>query len=109
MNLAPAVLIFVFWRRLDFSPDQFLVWRNFSFAAVGLFILLLVLPSSTALDRVSLRHPAADCGPVSHTWTLIVGSCGRVAISAYSTIVLLVWLNFAAHAEYWFPYRLYPL
>lgn len=110
MNLVPAVLFFVFGRRLDFSPGQFLIWRNFSFAAVGLFILLLVLPSSTAVDRIALYIIPLQMAVLSRIpGTLIVGSSGRVAVSAYSIFVLLVWLNFAAHAEYWIPYRLYPL
>jgi hypothetical protein len=30
-------------------------------------------------------------------------------ILLYYGVVLFVWLNFATHAQYWLPYRFYPL
>ena len=33
----------------------------------------------------------------------------RVAVMLYSAAVLFVWLGFATHAQYWLPYRFYPL
>jgi hypothetical protein len=32
----------------------------------------------------------------------------RTAVIFYALLVQLVWLNFAGHAEYWVPYRLFP-
>ena len=50
-----AAAIFAFARpRLDFSELELRLWRNFSLVTVGLLILLLTLPSSTAVDRLSL-------------------------------------------------------
>jgi hypothetical protein len=110
MSLVPAALFFLFRKSLRFSPDEFLIWRNFSLAAVGFLILLLILPSSTAVDRLALyimplqlavlsRVPGAAMRPHS----------GKLLVIAYSFAVQFVWLNYAAHAEYWLPYRFYPL
>jgi hypothetical protein len=32
-----------------------------------------------------------------------------VAVVLYYAAVLLVWLVFATHSQYWLPYRFYPL
>lgn len=110
MNLLPATLFFAFGRRLDFSPEQFSIWRNFSLSAVVLFILLLILPSSTAVDRIALYIIPLQLAVLSRIpGTLMESSSGRMIVSVYSTTVLFVWLNFALHAEYWIPYKLYPI
>ena len=110
MNLVPAVLFFLFRRRLEFPPQQHLIWRNFSLAAFGLLILLLILPSSTAVDRVSLYIMPLQLAVLARVpGSLMSIGAGRAAIIAYSFAVLFVWLNFATHAEYWVPYKLYQV
>jgi hypothetical protein len=32
----------------------------------------------------------------------------KLLVIGYSALVLFTWLNFAVHAKYWVPYRLYP-
>ena len=34
---------------------------------------------------------------------------GKAAVVAYLAAVQFVWLNYAKHAEYWLPYRFFPL
>ena len=34
---------------------------------------------------------------------------GKLAVVGYSLAVQFVWLNFAAHADFWVPYQLFPL
>lgn len=110
MNVVPASLFLLFRRRLDFAPRQFGIWRNFSFAAVALFILLLVVPGSAAVDRIALYIIPLQIAVLSRMpGTVMSNGTGRVVVSIYSALVLFVWLNFAAHAEYWIPYRFYPL
>jgi hypothetical protein len=31
-----------------------------------------------------------------------------IAVLAYSAVVQFTWLNFAGHAGFWLPYRVYP-
>ena len=110
MNIVPAVLLFVFRRRLGFSPDQFLVWRNFAFAAVALFLILLIFPSSASVDRIALYIIPLQIVVLSRIpGTILSSNTGRSVVSLYSILVLFVWLNFATHAPGWIPYRFYPI
>lgn len=34
---------------------------------------------------------------------------GKLTVIAYSLAVQFVWLNFAAHADHWLPYRFFSL
>jgi hypothetical protein len=110
MSLVPATIYLLSMKRFRFLPRDEKIWRNFSLVAWALLVLLLLLPSSTAVDRLALyviplqiailsRLPRAFDSPTRL----------RAAVIGYSALVLFVWLNFAAHAKYWVPYQLYPL
>lgn len=110
MNLVPAMLLLLFRKRLPFSESQYLIWRNFSLAAVGLAVLLVVIPSSTAVDRMALYIIPLQVAVLTRVpGSLVSSGSGKAMIIAYSTAVLFVWLNFAVHAQFWIPYRFYPL
>lgn len=109
MNFVPAMLLLLFRKRFPFSEQQYLIWRNFSLAAVGLAVLLVVLPSSTAVDRMALYIIPLQIAVLSQVPRSLMSSVsGKAAVIAYSTAVLFVWLNFATHAQYWVPYQFYP-
>ena len=110
MNLLPAMLLLLFRTRFLFSDQQYLIWRNFSIAAVGLAVLLVVLPSSTAVDRIALYIIPLQIAVLTHLpGSLMSNGSGKVVVIAYSIAVMMVWLNFAVHARYWVPYTFYPL
>jgi hypothetical protein len=109
MSLVPASLFFLFRKSLRFSPEEYLIWRNFSLAAFVLLVLLLMLPSSTAVDRLALYVMPLQLAVLCRIPGTIMGQLsGKLAIIAYSFAVQFVWLNYAAHADYWLPYRFYP-
>jgi hypothetical protein len=108
MSLVPASLLFLFRSGFGFSPEEYLVWRNFSLAAFGFLILLLVLPSSTAVDRLALYVIPLQLAVLSRVpGTIMAQLPGKLAIITYSFAVMFVWLNFAIHAAYWLPYKFY--
>lgn len=110
MNLVPAMLLLLLRKRLRFSEREYLIWRNFSLAAVGLAVLLAVLPSSTAVDRMALYIIPLQVAVLTRIpGSLMSPGAGKAVIIGYSAAVMLVWLNFAVHAEYWLPYQFYPL
>ncbi len=113
MNALPAVLFLWFRRRFAMLPADRTFWTWMSLGALGFVGLLLVSPSSTAVDRVALywiplqlfvlsRLPNALGKPDGLNGTLVRG------VVAYSAVVLFVWLVFAIHAVYWLPYQFYP-
>lgn len=110
MNLVPAVALILFRRRLQFSPVALRTWTYFSFAALAMPLALLVLPSSTVVDRLSLYLIPLQLAVLPRLAYLFKGrNLGRFLIIVYAASVLFVWLNFAAHAEYWLPYEIYPV
>lgn len=91
--------------RFAFSDVEHRLWRNYSFVAMAMAALLLVSPSSTAVDRVSLYLMPLQLAILSRLpQVLINAALARLLVVAYSALVLFVWLNFAAHASYWLPY-----
>lgn len=109
MNLLPAVLFFAFSRRLGFTEQERLLWRNFSVAAFATLALLFYLASSTAVDRIALYLMPMQLAILSRVpGHILQAGVGKAAVIAYSGAVLFVWLNYASHAEYWLPYQIYP-
>lgn len=110
MNLVPATLMLALGRRLGFPPTEERVWRAFSFAALGLLVLLLVSPSSTAVDRMALYIIPLQIAVLSRAYLLFRGErVGKLVIIGYAFSIQFTWLNFAAHARYWVPYQFYPV
>ena len=109
MNLVPAIALFLFRQRLQFSPINLKMWTYFSVAALAMPIALLVLPSTTVVDRLSLYLIPLQLAVLPRLTYLFKGrNLGRFLVILYSALVLFVWLNFAVHAKYWLPYRIYP-
>jgi hypothetical protein len=113
MNAVPAVLFLLFRKRFRMPKTDRIFWTWMSFVALVFVGLLLVSPSSTAVDRIALfwiplqlfvlsRFPDAMCRQNDHTYIWIC------AVVGYSAAVMLVWLLFAIHAKYWIPYQFFP-
>ncbi len=113
MNAVPALLYLLFERRFRLPDDERAFWRIMALGALVFVGLLLVSPSSTAVDRLALywiplqiyvfsRLPEAlgKPGNSNSVWVL--------AVVVYYALILAVWLNFATHAQYWLPYQFYP-
>ena len=109
MNLVPAILFLLFRKRLRFDEGEANVWHYFSLASLLMPVLLLILPSSTAVDRLSLYLIPLQIAVLPRVQYLFnTRQAGRAVIIFYSMAVMFTWLNFAAHARYWVPYHFYP-
>jgi hypothetical protein len=109
MDLVPAILFLLFRKRLRFDEGEASVWHYFSLAALVMPVLLIVLPSSTAVDRLALYLIPLQIAVLPRIQYLFKRQqAGRAAIVFYSLTVMFTWLNFAAHARYWVPYQIYP-
>ncbi len=109
MNLVAALALWIAGRRMQFSQAERKLWLNFSLASVGFLILLFVLPSSTAVDRMSLYVMPLQIGVLSRI-PLALNSpvAGRALALTYAGLIEFVWLNFAQHSRFWVPYQFYP-
>jgi hypothetical protein len=110
MNLVPAALVLTVGSRLGFTDTERRLWRNFAVASFGLLALVLVSPSTTAVDRIALYILPIQIAVLSRVPRGLMNEwSGKVAVIGYSLAVQFVWLNFAAHADFWVPYRFFPL
>lgn len=110
MNLPPALIYFLFQNRFQLDHQRRTLWRNFSFAAFGCLAIFLYLDASTAIDRLALYLMPLQLFVLSRLPEVFPErqrANGQLvlAVLVYSAIVQFTWLNYAAHAEYWVPYR----
>jgi hypothetical protein len=113
MNAVPAALFLIFRDRFNLTKSQKSFWIWMSIGALIFILLLVVSPSSTAVDRVALywiplqlfvfsRLPQA-MGKIARTQRQWV-----VAVVLYAFTVQFVWLFYADHSYAWIPYQFYP-
>lgn len=107
MNLVPSLLLLWFWRTWKgWFPDY---WFWFWIAAGSVLSVLLVDFATTAVDRIALFFLPIQLVVFSRLplfWERRVDPrLVRVGIVTGYAAVLFVWLNYAAHAFAWIPYR----
>ena len=108
MNFVPAVCFLLFRRRLRFEPTEERMWFYFALASLLLPVALYLLPSSTAVDRLALYLIPLQVAVLPRIPFLFAGQgFGRAVIVIYAAAVQFTWLNFAAHAAGWIPYKSY--
>jgi hypothetical protein len=107
--LMPALAFLSNRRRFQLSFDVQRIWTLLSLLAVVAAIGLFTVASSTAVDRLALyliplqmfvgsRIPDAQLFGIPPTaWNQL--------LIAFSFAVLIVWLLFAGHSQFWLPYR----
>jgi len=114
MNALPAILFLALRDSFELEPLERRLWSWLSLFALGLVILLVVSPSSTAVDRMALYFIPIQLFVLSRLPDALArknisGSAVVFGVIAYSASVQFVWLNFATHAYAWVPYNFYPL
>jgi hypothetical protein len=109
MNLVPATLFLFLQRRLGFADRERRIWFYHSLAAFGMLALLLMLRSSTAVDRLALYIMPLQMAVLARVPNVVGARQGTIMVVVYSLAVQFVWLNFATHSKYWLPYKVYPL
>jgi EpsG family len=113
MNLPPAFIFLMWQRRFGLPEQQRLLWRNFCIAAWIALLLLWRINASTAIDRIALYLIPLQMFVLARMPEAFGGRTGNkqlaILVILYSALIQFVWLNYAAHSEYWLPYQLYPL
>lgn len=114
MNAIPAILLL--WRRKLFetSQQQHRIWFWFALSSLILLGWLFISPSSTAVDRIALYFLPLQLMVFSHLPEVLGRHTNHnhnlvFIILLYYAAVEIVWLNFAANAYAWLPYRSYLL
>jgi hypothetical protein len=127
MNAIPAAILLSRRSRFPIPESEARLWRVLALLAIGMFAFFFVSQASTALDRMALYllplqlaifsylPDAVAARPERSETTPRKGcSAGRGIAQTttamtimYFALVEFVWLNFAANAFYWIPYRIY--
>jgi hypothetical protein len=107
--LLPALVFLFNRRRFRLPADTQRIWTLVSLLAVAAAIGLFTVASSTAVDRLALyliplQIFVGSRIPDTRIFGIAPGSWNQLLI-AFSFAVLIVWLLFAGHSEYWLPYR----
>lgn len=107
--LLPALLFLAHRRRFRLPRDTERIWTLISLLAVAATIGLFTVASSTAVDRLALyliplQLFVGSRLPDTRIFGIAPGSWSQLLV-VFSLAVLLVWLLFAGHSEYWLPYR----
>jgi hypothetical protein len=113
MNAVPAALLLLLRERLVLEPAERNLWTLMSLAALATVGVLLVSPSSTAVDRVALYLLPLQIFLFARLPDLLSKGGNRrvwiVVVVVYYALVHFVWLNYADNSAYWLPYQFYPL
>ncbi len=113
MNIIPALLYLGLQRRFGLPPVQARLWRYLAMMALASVLMLFVIASTTAVDRLALYLIPLQLfvlSRVPYAFPVDGKPNGQVAllVIAYSAMVQFVWLNYAANKSAWVPYQFYP-
>jgi hypothetical protein len=111
MNALPAAIFLLNRKRFALSGDSLKLWTIVGLCSIGFVGLLIVSPSSTAVDRMALYFVPIQVFVLSRLpLALATSSQGlsvlEFCVVAYSGAILFVWLNYAENSAYWIPYQM---
>lgn len=110
MNSLAAALFLLLRKRFDFDEHMDKLWRNFALLTFAMIPLLVVIPSSTAVDRMILYFFPLQLAVLSRVPAVIGGTpkaAGQITMAeiAYCGLVLAVFLMFGVAAAGYVPYK----
>jgi hypothetical protein len=110
-NIPPALIYLVVWRRLELRTEVGYFWLLLSFCALAFPLLLLVVPSSAAIDRLGKFIIPLQMFVYSQMLVLLGGNvlyrlCVVTMLCLYCLGYQGAWFYYSDIAEeFWIPYR----
>jgi hypothetical protein len=110
MNGLSAVIFLLFRRQFGFDDHERSLWRNISIVTLALVAVVVILPSSTAVDRFLLYLFPLQFVVLSRIPTVLSHSrqsAGQLTllVICYAAAVQVIFLQFGTFASYYLPYR----
>lgn len=106
MNLLPALVLFMYWKKWDEKFKDRWLWSLIALLAI--VCVPLVSTASTAVDRMALYLIPLQLVVWARFPVLVQGRIGRnfafLMVVFYYAIVQFIWLVYGTHAPYWLPY-----
>lgn len=113
MNILAGSAFLVFYKRMNIDDFQKSFWFYCSILALVSVIALQIASASSGIDRISLyliplQVVALSRLPYISKFRTQAMPSLLLAVVFYSFLVQFVWLNYAANAEFWLPYKALP-
>lgn len=109
MNGLAAIVFLALRNRFSAGHQQRLLWRNIALVSLGLACLLLIVPSSTAIDRFLLYLFPLQLVVAGDLPIIVPEGRGRLpltmAVVSYAAAVQLAFLVFGTFASAYVPYE----
>jgi hypothetical protein len=114
MNAVPALVLLAGGSSRFSPPDEEAFWRNLSILSLALAPALLLVTSTTSIDRLSLyavplQMLVLSGIPRQFSTTPETRIFPVMGIIAYCAMTLLVFFLLGTHARYYLPYRMVDL
>ena len=112
MNAIPACIFLIYKKRFKLNSNELNFWSWMSYGALAFILLLIISPSSTAVDRVALYWIPIQIYVGSRLPDALGSKTASrkfwvVTIIAYCAIVQMVWLVFGDTSYAWIPYKFF--
>lgn len=111
MNTVSGLIFLMFKNYIVTNIKSYKVWKLISYATLLSFLLYLLSPSSTAIDRMSYYLIPIQLFVFSNLNRLPVKfntyKLGDNFVFLFGLIVLCSWILLADHSKYWLPYNSY--
>lgn len=110
MNSLAAILFIALQAKFDLSLSEKRLWRNISLCTIMLIPVLMIVPSSTAVDRFVLYLFPLQMFVSSRIPHVISGRRAlpdpvTAAVILYAALVQIVFLQFGTFSNYYIPYQ----
>ncbi len=113
MNAMPAAIFLIFRKRFNLTDTQRVFWTWISLGGLTFIGLLILSPSSTAVDRLALYWIPLQLFVLSRLPAVIAKTNNEqlpwvFGVLLYSLAVQFIWLFYADNSWAWLPYQFYP-
>ena len=111
MSTISGLIFLKFKRHMVTNIKSYKLWKYISYATILCFLLYLVSPSSTAIDRLTFYLMPIQLFVFSNLNKLPIKfnsyRLGNSFVFLIGLIVLCSWILFSDHSKYWVPYNSY--
>ena len=109
MVVFPSILFLLLGKNLQINKNQIILWKSISFYSLSLIFLLIISPSSTIIDRLTLYALPIMIFVLSNLPELKFAKLSRkyinLSVILMAFLIQYVWLNFADNSSAWNPYQ----
>ena len=109
MVVFPSILFLLLGKNLQINKNQIILWKSISFYSLSLIPLLIISPSSTVIDRLTLYALPIMIFVLSNLPELKFAKLSKkyinLSVVIMAFLIQYVWLNFADNSGAWDPYQ----